>query len=526
MSDFLADLEAELRSAAHRRAARRRPRVPVALRRAVPALVVLAIAVAAVAWLAAPAPDDDVAVTGESVHTATTTLREAVPPAGCAGEPERQMTATPPALLELLGVLRRPQTEPDALPAADGGWVPLGAWAPKGVRWPGRDRFATELHLVPGVGPIPGERAGCDAEKPTRPPAVCLIVGPAGAGRVACFADGEIANGAAATLIDGTVYGVVPDGVEEVTLEAGGTTVRADVVENVYEAELPGARAGMEMTVRSVVGRQCGAGPDPTLLGALAALRRPPDPGASVPADVLGAVQGRPAEPLARIAGGGDGITYWLVPLREGDVPCAPADRVCVVPERDGQAVGAPICSDATELMRHGVFLAGPLGDRVVVYGLARAGIERVSVDIDNEPAGGVDVVDGVAAGLLPDRVRWRDKADVRFVFEGAERAAGTVALLNGTTKAGLGAEAQGELVERVPELLPAGGTIVNSTTSQHVERSEVLHLAGREAEAYPIGAALGITRVREVSREQLEDVAAPASAVIAVVVGEDFRMR
>jgi hypothetical protein len=81
-------------------------------------------------------------------------------------------------------------------------------------------------------------------------------------------------------------------------------------------------------------------------------------------------------------------------------------------------------------------------------------------------------------------------------------------------------------LVERVSELLPAGGTLVSNTSSQAVERSEVLHLSGREAEAYPIGAALGITRVREVSREELVDAGAPGSVVIAVIVGRDLRMR
>ena len=75
-----------------------------------------------------------------------------------------------------------------------------------------------------------------------------------------------------------------------------------------------------------------------------------------------------------------------------------------------------------------------------------------------------------------------------------------------------------------MPELLPAGGTVVGNTTSQQVERSEVLHLPGREAEAHPIGVALGITRVREVSREELADAGAPGSAVIAVIAGRDAR--
>jgi hypothetical protein len=138
------------------------------------------------------------------------------------------------------------------------------------------------------------------------------------------------------------------------------------------------------------------------------------------------------------------------------------------------------------------------------------------------------EVVENAYEARLPG-ARAGDPVTVRlagFVPGPAERRDGTVALLNGTTRDGLAGALQGELVERVPELLPAGGTVVGNTTSQQVERSEVLHLPGREAEAYPIGAALGIARVREVSREELRDVAAPGSAVIAIIVGRDVRMR
>ena len=84
------------------------------------------------------------------------------------------------------------------------------------------------------------------------------------------------------------------------------------------------------------------------------------------------------------------------------------------------------------------------------------------------------------------------------------------------------------DLVERRAERLPSGGTVVGNAPRQDVERSEVLHLQGREWDAAEIAAALSITRVREVSREELADTGAPGSAVIAVLLGSDLdpRMR
>ena len=535
MSDFIADLESELRSAARRRAGRRRPVLP---RRAAlvlaAALVALVVAAGAVRLLpggsepaGGPAPGGGVSVP----------LPATVPVAGCDDGTAGLKSKVPEPLAELLGVLRRPQTEPDGLPALDGadeGWVPLGGWSSAGVRRPGLGRLQHEVHLVPGVVPDTDAARRCSALRngrlPAGEPGLCLIDGHAGEPlRVACFTPPQIRDGAAIALLnDGSVYGVVGDGVEAVELTAGGRTVRAAVTENAYEATLPGARRGTPVTVRQIGAGGCRPAVDPELLRTVPVLRRPPDAGASVPEPVLDAVP-RGLESAARIAGGGDEVTYWVLPFESADpgaAACGIADRACVVPIRDGERAGAPLCADAREIARRGAFLAGPLGDRVVVYGLTRDGVERLGVDIDNEPAGGVDVIDGVAAGLLPERVRWRDGADVRFVLEPVERDPGVLALLNGTTEKGLAGEAQGELVERVPELLPAGGTTVANTTSQQVERSEVLHLAGREAAAYPIGAALGITRVREVTREELDDAGAPGSATIAVIVGRDLRMR
>jgi len=413
--------------------------------------------------------------------------------------------------------------------------VPLAAWARDGVRRAGRDRLATELHLIPGTGAARTGRPDCDGGPGDGRPALCLAAGTAGSRlAVACFTPEEIRDGAAIAITGAAsgaagplAHGVVPDGVEAVAIEAAGRSVRAEVAENAYEARLPGLRAREPVTLRFERASSCGAEPDPRLLNAVAALRRPPAPGASVPRDVLAALPGTPSEAAARIAGGGDEIAYWVVPVAErAAAPCALADLACVVPVRGDRAAGAPICDGAEAIAKHGAFIAGPHEDRVLVYGLAPAGAARLLVGLDGRPAGGVDVVDGVAAGLLREGIRWRDGADVGFVTEPAEREEGTVALLNGTTQAGLGATAQGELVERVPELLPAAGTVVGNTTSRDLARSEVIHLAGREAEAYPIGAALGISRVREVTREELADAGAPGSAAIAVLIGHDSEGR
>ena len=102
----------------------------------------------------------------------------------------------------------------------------------------------------------------------------------------------------------------------------------------------------------------------------------------------------------------------------------------------------------------------------------------------------------------------------------------GTVALLNGTARKGLGTRVQGELVERASDRLPTGGTVVGNATRQDVAESEVQHVPERAWEAGEIAAALGITRVREVSSEELADLGAPGSAVIAVVLGVDVEHR
>jgi hypothetical protein len=534
VTDFIAELEAELRSAAERRA--RRPRLAPPRR----ALVVLAMCLAALAVAAGAVRllAGGRELPGGPPPGTLVELVPAVPVESCAKpDATAPRSIVPAALADMLGVLRRGRHEPDGLPALAGSsggdsWVPLGAWSRDGVRRAGLGRLRGELHLVPGLAPDTDARRRCaelaavPRRIPSDRPAVCLILGPAGGNLfAACFAPEQIRSGAAVALDGSIAYGVVPDGVDAVTLEAGGRSERADVVENVYEAASP-ARAGEMVSVRLEGGNRCGAGPDPALLNAVAALRQPPAPGANVPRAVLAAVPGRPLEDAARIAGGGDEITYWVVPLSEGGAPCAPGDRACVVPERDGRTVGPPVCADARRVVEEGALLAGPYEDRVIVYGLPRGGTARVSIDLDHEPAGGVDAIDGVAAGLLPEGVRWRDSARVDFTSEPARRGEGTVALLNGTARKGLATTAQGKLVERVPELLPAGGTAVGNTTSQQVERSEVLHLAGREAEAHPIGAALGISRVRAATREQLDDAGAPGSAEIAVILGADLRMR
>ena len=65
------------------------------------------------------------------------------------------------------------------------------------------------------------------------------------------------------------------------------------------------------------------------------------------------------------------------------------------------------------------------------------------------------------------------------------------------------------------------------------LERVEAIAVADATAHAAAGGlrralpaAALGITRVREVSRQELADAGAFGSAVIAVIVGTDLRMR
>jgi hypothetical protein len=149
-----------------------------------------------------------------------------------------------------LGVLERPQRKDDVLPAAALQQLPIGRVDPALTRRGGSPGALTTIHLVPARAvPVEG-RCGRVAL-----PGVCLVETSL---RFRCFSVWEVGSGRAlARSPRGLIVGLVPDGIAAVTLSARGRTVGADVVDNVYEAQLD-VPAGTH--VRFVVARRVPTG--------------------------------------------------------------------------------------------------------------------------------------------------------------------------------------------------------------------------------------------------------------------------
>ena len=94
-----------------------------------------------------------------------------------------------------------------------------------------------------------------------------------------CFTSSQVHGGGALALSpDGWAIGIVPDGIDRVTLTARGETTTAEVVENVYEARLAGpGRRAMSASRRRALRRGCTAtlAVAPELLERVAVLRPP-----------------------------------------------------------------------------------------------------------------------------------------------------------------------------------------------------------------------------------------------------------
>jgi hypothetical protein len=130
-----------------------------------------------------------------------------------------------------LGVLDRPQRKDDVLPAAALEQLPLGSVDPALTRRGGSVGALTTVHVVPSRAvPVEG-RCGRAAL-----PGICLVETSL---RFRCFSLWEVGSGRALARSPlGLIVGLVPDGVVAVKLSARGRTVNADVVDNVYEAQL------------------------------------------------------------------------------------------------------------------------------------------------------------------------------------------------------------------------------------------------------------------------------------------------
>jgi hypothetical protein len=242
MTDFVHDLEAELVSAAKRRAAAgdgwrvwaagRALRGGVAPRRAVAAfaaLALVALLVAAFATLRPAEPREPSAPPkpGAFVPPLATPIR------ACDGTPPPPVATTYPAIAgaapddvtRALAVLRRPYKPSDELAMTAAPlktWLPVGGYDPKAVR-----RGSVPATYVVPTGDLRTKPVACGGGE-SRGPGVCLVM-PAD---YACFTLAEIRAGRALARNGRFYVGIAPDGPTWVRINA---SLGALAVDNVFE---------------------------------------------------------------------------------------------------------------------------------------------------------------------------------------------------------------------------------------------------------------------------------------------------
>jgi hypothetical protein len=381
MTDFIAELEAELVAAARRRATRRRvswPRLVPAIA-AVAAIALLAIVVSRVGdprpagERPAPPPADSVIVE----------LPPAAPPVTdlpCTRD-RRWKTAAPP-----LAIFARPRAAGDDVPLGTD-WLPTAYADRNAARRTGLG--AVWLVPVAGVGPP------CAPASDTPAPGACLVDGNTPP-MAHCFPYADIAAGRAIMSVRaGRVAGIAPDGVQSVQVNGAFVPVR----DNAYEAELPGVEAGDEVRVELVPAVRCE--PSQAAYGAVPALvegaqREPP----RALEDAMAGLGSRGAwRAHARVVVGRYGVNVWVVP----DMPCdrytGGDERVCL-----WVAHGSLTCDTPAALRRRGVSINFRRGNVVTAAGIAPAGARHADVAF-GDLIYPFRVRDGVFGALIVKRI-------------------------------------------------------------------------------------------------------------------------
>ena len=324
------------------------------------------------------------AATASTVDTVTATVSLAPLPAnGACGIPRRREHE--PSLLavtDAMGIFRRTRHSNDAAADHELRGVPADGIDSRFTRTPRGlgHRFT--------VMPTYTVKKTCEAdpgEGQSRqgPSGACVIRsgGPEVTSR--CFDMAAIREGRAAALADsGRVVGLVPDGIERVIVEIDGQRTETSVVENAYLARVPAGDEPTEARISLLRESLDGCEPSPALRQAAPALNRPPNPG-GVPEIVRRSVRwdvdSRIAAKYARIWGGGDGITYWVVPHLRCEVASFDADMVCVTPVKDEYDQASSGCVEPGDTgMIH-----FPDGDLSAVAGFAPADAREAHVTVD-----------------------------------------------------------------------------------------------------------------------------------------------
>jgi hypothetical protein len=240
-----------------------------------------------------------------------------------------------------------------------------------------------------------------------------------------CFTAVDVAWGrAVARTSTDTLVGIVPDGVERVTVRGLGPPVSAEVVDNVYEArtDVP-AGLGVELTFDGAGETGCRRTIDPELLAEVALLRNRSQPRDQLPTAAQDGLQhwrlDAVVEEGARYWGGGRAVDFWAVPVvPRGGADCAPASRVCVVAV--SASAGAAQCVLGRERSDQDWWLGQLYPDQSLIFGTVPDGVTRVRVT-HGGATGVVPAHGNVFGGVLPFPYRERARAQVEFVRGAAE---------------------------------------------------------------------------------------------------------
>jgi hypothetical protein len=422
---FVSDLEEELVAAARYRAERRsRPPVlprpsPAALRGGV--AVGAALALGAIVAAIVLQGGNGGTLAGERSAaalppTATFRLPPMQPLAPC-GQPasEPLVDGGPIPGISLLG---RPQRDADALPL-DPGLLPIGSFDPRSARRATHTRLWSTVHVVPSLDVAVDGRCGSRDG-----PGLCLV---ADEREFACFAAADVEGGRALARTSAyTVVGLVPDGVDRVTIYASGPPVGAEVVENVYEAQLddaPGSQLEVAFSRPEPDGCRRTVAAD--LLAQVAVLRDQPRPSHALPRAARDAFAewewslDAVVESGARFWGRSVTVDFWAVPVvPRGAAECAPATRVCIVAVSERSGAWAH-CVLGRNRDGEDWVIAGLLRDHAVIFGVVPDGVTGARVTRRGATVE-VDAHDNVFGGVLPFPYRVRDQTRVELLREDA----------------------------------------------------------------------------------------------------------
>jgi hypothetical protein len=269
----------------------------------------------------------------------------------------------------------------------------------------------------------------------------------------------------------------------------------------------------------------CGATVDPRLSAAIPALRGPA--GAAPPASLAGALEGGRIAPDAarvvgratRVAGGGEDVTWWIVPASfPTDGRCGALTRACVIPVTD-HPVGAPACATARDASLGASVIAGPYDGHVAVYGLVPARVASVQVSISGVSKTAV-ARNGVVGGVFV--MPWHNGSGVDFAYAAAPDAP-VVAVFNATTSRGLGTRTLARLGRQAFRPGPLATYV-----SQAVRRTQVLFAPGARDTAEAVRHVLraGYVAPLDALDPLARDLLGSRHIDVVVVAGEDLARR